>query len=177
MDHVGPFCKSPEGNAHILTVIDGFTKFVWLEPVPDTSSHYVCKTLETLIKLVHAPKRVITDRGKGFDCKTFKSVCDKYNIKHIKNAIASPRSNGQVERLNRTVLEALSACIEDEHDSWNRHLVQVQRGINSTKNGTTGIAPSELLYGFRPEVENEIRLSCPYNGNIAKLRSIAKKKM
>lgn len=71
LDHLGPFCKTPEGNTHILATIDGFTKFVWLEAVPDTSSLYVCKALEQVIKLVHPPKRVITDRGKGFDNRTF----------------------------------------------------------------------------------------------------------
>lgn len=158
LDHVGPFCKTQEGNTQILVIVDAFTKFVWMEALPDTSSENTCKVLEGLIKLVHPPKRVITDRGKSFDCKRFSDFCKQFDIKHVKNAIASPRSNGQVERSNRTILEALTACIESDHHSWDKHINKVQRGINATKNATTGFAPSELLYGVRPKVENEIRL-------------------
>lgn len=71
------------------------------------------------------------------------------------NAIASPRSNGQVERANRTILESLTCSAQDQHDNWDHHLYQVQRGINSRVNATTGEAPSELLYGFRSEVEHD----------------------
>ncbi|KAJ8983227.1 hypothetical protein NQ317_005316 [Molorchus minor] len=98
------------------------------------------------------------DRGKAFDCREFKQFCENHSINHVKNAIASPRSNGQVERTNRTILESLTATIEGGHDKWDRELVKVQRGINSTVNATTGMAPSELLYGFTPEMQNEVRL-------------------
>lgn len=176
MDHLGPFCKSPLGNAHILVIIDGFTKFVWLEAVPDTGSLHVCNTVEQLIKLVHPPKRIITDRGKGFHCRMFEAFCKKYDVKHVKNAIASPRSNGQVERLNRTILESLSASIDDEQDGWDKYLIQVQKGINSTRNATTGFAPAEMLYGMRPELQNEYRLSIAKRKDLTEVRKLAKKR-
>jgi transposase InsO family protein len=116
-----------------LAIIDGFTKFIWIEPVPNTSSSHACQTLANLIKLVHAPKRVITDRGKAFDCQEFRQFCTSQNIVHVKNAIASPRSNGQIERSNRTILEALSASVDGKHDDWDNHVAKIQRGINSTK--------------------------------------------
>ena len=174
VDHVGPFCKTNSGNRHILTIIDGFTKFLWLEAVPDTSSKHVCEKLEGLIKLVHAPVRIITDRGKAFDCSEFRKLCEKHQIRHIKNAVASPRSNGQVERSNRTILESLTASSGGKHDKWDDFIVEVQRGINVTINATTGIAPSELLYGFRPKLVNEIRLCDVQRKNLESLRKTAK---
>ncbi|KAJ8971346.1 hypothetical protein NQ314_000745 [Rhamnusium bicolor] len=103
-------------------------------------------------------KRIITDRGKAFHCREFKQFCEKYSINHVKNAVASPRSNGQIERTNRTILASLTANIEGKHDKWDDELIDVQRGINSTVNATTGMAPSELLYGFTPEMKYEVRL-------------------
>ena len=50
----------------------------------------------------------------------------------------------------------------------------MQRGINGTINATTGIAPADLLYGLRPEVENEIRLNKPQKNIIIELRRKAK---
>lgn len=76
----------------------------------------------------------------------------------LKNALAPPRSNRHVKCLNRTVLEALTANISEDHEGWDKHLIKVQRGINSTQNATTGIVPGVLLYGFRPEFDLEVRL-------------------
>lgn len=142
--------------------------------MPNTSSQFACRSLEQLIKLVHCPTRIISDRGKAFDCAEFQEFCKKHKIKHIKNAIASPRSNGQAERTNRTILEALAASIEGEHDKWDRYVLQVQKGINNTINATTGIAPGELLYGVRPRVENEVRLSTETTKDSTSLRRKAK---
>ncbi|KAH0811943.1 hypothetical protein GEV33_010848 [Tenebrio molitor] len=158
LDHLGPFCKTSN------------------EPVPNTSSSHACQTLANLIKLVHVPKRVITDRGKAFDCQEFRQFCASQNIVHVKNAIASPRSNGQIERSNRTILEALSASVDGKHDDWDNHVAKIQRGINSTKNATTGIAPSELLYGLRPEVQNEVRLTNTQPKDVQTLREEAKRR-
>ncbi|KAJ8970407.1 hypothetical protein NQ317_017189 [Molorchus minor] len=174
IDHLGPFCKTEAGNSQVLTIVDAFTKFTWLEAVPNTSSKWVCQKLGQLIKLVHVPKRIITDRGKAFDCKEFRDFCATHNIRHVKNAIASPRSNGQVERTNRTVLESLTASIEGKHNEWDKYLLPVQRGINSTVNSTTNIAPSELLYGFRPNMVNEVRLTKRKLLDLRKIRQQAK---
>lgn len=71
------------------TIVHGFTKYFWLE---------TCHSFEQIIKLLHAPRRIISDRGKEFADKI-------HSTKHVKNAIASPRSCGQVERVNHTILE------------------------------------------------------------------------
>lgn len=78
--------------------------------------------------------------------------------------------------MNRTILEALTASINGEHDQWDRFLVPVQRGINSTRNATTGIAPSVLLYGFRPEVDLEVRLENQKREDLREVREIAKRR-
>lgn len=33
IDHLGPFVRSKNGNSYILTVVDGFTKYVFVRPV------------------------------------------------------------------------------------------------------------------------------------------------
>lgn len=33
IDHLGPFVRSKNGNTHILTIVDGFTKYVFVRAV------------------------------------------------------------------------------------------------------------------------------------------------
>ncbi|KAJ8937263.1 hypothetical protein NQ318_020650 [Aromia moschata] len=157
--HLGPFCKTPEGNTFMLVTVDAFTKFTWIEAVPDTSSQYITKTLDLLIKIFGVPERIITDRGKGFTSKVMAEFCRNNNIRHIQNAIACPRANGQVERFNSTILRAMTAAVGENYDAWESKIPEVQCGINGTVNSTTGKSPAELLYGFRPRLKYDININ------------------
>ncbi|KAJ8929486.1 hypothetical protein NQ314_017818 [Rhamnusium bicolor] len=131
-----------------------------MEAVKDTTSKHVISCLKLLIKFCGNPTRIITDRGKGFANKELNAFCTSENIQHVLNAVASPRSNGQVERFNRTILTSLTTAIGEDHGSWEQKICKVQRGIiNMCLNSTTGKSPSELLYGFRPRLKYDIELS------------------
>lgn len=63
------------------------------------------------------------------------------------NAIATPRANGQVERVNRTLTEAITASAETEV-LWDETLPQIAWGINNTVHSTTKQNPSDLMFAF-----------------------------
>ncbi|KAJ8915718.1 hypothetical protein NQ315_000652 [Exocentrus adspersus] len=125
------------------------------------------------MKLCGVPERIISDRGKCFTSKDFQSFCCQEIIKHVLNAVACPRSNGQVERFNSTILNSMMAAIGDDHDAWEDKIPQVQCGINKTVNATTGYAPSELFYGFRPRLKFDVSLvNTDQTDRLAKIQSL-----
>lgn len=71
IDHYGPLEKSRNGNKHILSVIDGFTKFIKLYPCKSTKTEEVTKHLSDYFQNYSLPKRVITDRGTCFKSNKF----------------------------------------------------------------------------------------------------------
>jgi hypothetical protein len=74
--------------------------------------------------------------------------------------VATPRANGQVERFNRTILDALSTkCHGQDDKSWDEYIPDIQIGINTTIHKTTGKSPSELLFGYRLKSRTENVLS------------------
>lgn len=50
LDHLGSFCKSPNGNNYWLVIVDAFTKFTWTEAVKNTRTKSVIDCLELMIK-------------------------------------------------------------------------------------------------------------------------------
>lgn len=62
VDHVGPFCRTDRGNTYMFVTVDAFTKYTWIEAVPDTSVKHVTKCLINFIKFVGYPERIISDR-------------------------------------------------------------------------------------------------------------------
>ncbi|XP_066258249.1 uncharacterized protein [Euwallacea similis] len=68
----------------------------------------------------------------------------------ILNAVASPRSNGQVERYNRTLLDGINTSIQNENE-WYEKLPAVVWGMNNTINESTGYTPHTLMFGFNKD--------------------------
>lgn len=106
------------------------------------------------------PKRIICDAGSAFTSHTFVNFCKEKHIRHHIIATAIPRSNGQVERYNRTILDALRSMGSSTDDNkWDQNIYNIQQGINSTINKTTSAVPSEVFFGYRIQTDSDKFLS------------------
>lgn len=173
IDHLGPFCLSKNGNSYLLVIVDSFTKFTWLQPVPNTCTAHAVATISLLSRIFGLPTRVISDRGKAFTSREFEDYCKSKQIRHILNAVACPRANGQVERYNRTILQSLIAYTGEDDSEWEKFVPLVERGINTTINNTTQKSPSQLLYGYTPRFEIDIPNRVQIVPNLPELRAQA----
>lgn len=163
-DHLGPFVRSKRGNCYLLVIIDGFTKFINIKPVKNTKTLTTIRVLKDHISFFGVPTRLITDRGSSFTCKAFKQFTSEYGIKHILNAVATPRANGQVERFNRTITEALATSNHGKDEkSWDECINAIQLGLNTTVHKITLKSPSELLFGFNINHQSQGMLSTIIN--------------
>jgi len=50
IDHVRPVKPGPDGHHYIFTVIDSFSKYVWLYPVYDTTAEVAVTCLLSVVK-------------------------------------------------------------------------------------------------------------------------------
>lgn len=148
IDHLGPFVKSSRGNAYLLVLVDGYTKFCILKPLRNLRSSLTIRALDDIFTTFGYPKRLISDQGTSFTSDEFRKFCEKNHVKHVLNAVASPRANGQVERYNRTVLGALTSYTDKLGETkWDTELGNIQWGLNNTLNKGIGKTPSEALFG------------------------------
>lgn len=63
MDHIGPMTETRKRYNHMLTIVDGFTKFVWLFPTKSTTSSETLDKLKIHQQTFGNPERIFTDRG------------------------------------------------------------------------------------------------------------------
>lgn len=173
MDHLGPFVKSKNGNSYILTVVDAFTKYVFVKAVKDLKTRTTIKALDKIFYDFSIPARIVSDRGSSFTSSSFKTFCDTHGIKHVLNSVACPRANGQAERFNATIINSLAAqsCLGHERD-WDKCLGKVQWGINNTVNASTRKTAAEAMFGLkmRDDLANKLDVTNNADGDLDKLR-------
>lgn len=149
VDHLGPFVRSRKGNSYLLLIIDAYTKFIMLYPVKSTKSVHSIKAIRNYFHIFSVSKRLVSDRGSSFTSKRFEEFLNNLGVKHILNAVATPRANGQIERYNRTVLAALSASNHGKPESlWDECVSEIQWGLNNTLNKGIGNTPAQALFGM-----------------------------
>ena len=158
LDHLGPLPSTSKKYKHVLAVIDSFTKFVWLYPTKSTDSAEVINRLENQSYVFGNPSRIITDRGTAFTSTAFKEYCEKQQICHIKITVGLPRSNGQVERLNSTIVAVLSKLSIENPEKWYSHVPAVQQTINATYQRSINSSPFEILFGTKMKSQQDTKL-------------------
>lgn len=157
VDHLGPFVRTTLGNCYLLVLVDSFTKFVFISAVKNTKSKVVINEFKKIFKIFGNPKRLVCDASTAFTSNLFTNYCKDRNIRAHIIATAVPRSNGQVERYNQTILEALRSMGADtENNKWDEHIASIQQGINTTVNRTTSAVPSEVFFGYRIRMNNDM---------------------
>lgn len=149
IDHLGAFDKRIASKQHILVVIDAFTKFVKLYGIKMTESEEAIISLNDYFRNYSRPRTIVSDRGTCFTSSEFKEFVDECQINHVLIATASPKANGQVERVNR-VLGPMLAKLSDfsSGEFWYKLLADAEFALNNTCHSTTGVSSSKLLFGI-----------------------------
>ncbi|KAK8772700.1 hypothetical protein V5799_024055 [Amblyomma americanum] len=156
-DHLGPLVRSKKGNKYILVVIDNLTKYVRLFPSRDTSAKSVIKSCEDFTFRHSLPERIITDRGTCFTSKAFEEFCKARGIQHVLNSTRHPRANGQVERVNRTLVPTIMTTMDgNDQREWDIGLKGVEAFLNTSYNKSTGRTPLEVLFGYNPKFHDGV---------------------
>jgi hypothetical protein len=96
------------------------------------------------------PNRIITDLGKPFTGSVFWDFCqDNLNDVYY-SSVAHARCNGQVQRANGLVLQALMDRIYDDASNyatrWLAEMLHIIRSLRTQVSSTTGFSPFFLVY-------------------------------
>lgn len=157
-DHLGPLDATKKMYNYILTVIDAYTKFVWIYPVKTLTSKETVDKLRLHQKDYGNPRRIITDRGTAFTGKEFEDYCNEEGIEHIKITTGIPRGNGQVERMNQIIISVLSKLCVEKPAHWYQHVSELQRVINSSYQRSINTSPFKLLTGVELNLKQKNNL-------------------
>lgn len=149
IDTIGPFQEDASGNKYIITLIDDFTRYVEIIPMPDVSAVSAAKAILQVFGRYGMPKTIHSDQGTQYTAKLISEFCALLSVNQTFSIPYRPQSQGKVERANQEIMRHLRALLVGsiKKESWSMYLPIVQRIINSTPCATTGFPPAKLLFG------------------------------
>lgn len=152
LDFITGLPRTTRGYDMICVFVDRLTKM--MHAVPCKTSITAEKTadlfFETVVRLHGMPETVVSDRDPkftgAFTPALFKRAGAKWNL----SSAFHPQSDGQTERINRVLGEALRNYASTDAKAWDRWLPAAEFAINNAQNRSTGFSPFYLNYGFHP---------------------------
>lgn len=136
--------RTAEGKLYLYVAIDRTSKFAYAELHKSQTKMVAAEFLRNLIKAVpYKIHKVLTDNGIQFTnhdhhknafTHIFLRICNENQIEHRKTKVKHPWTNGQVERMNRTLKEAtVNSFHYASHDELKQHLHAYLMAYNFAK--------------------------------------------
>lgn len=149
-DVVGPLPPSgDEGYKYILSMCDCLSRFVVFRPMCDYTAETTARGMfEEIICKFLIPKVIVTDNGTNFVSQMMAKICKMLGVKQIRTTPYHPQSN-VVERQHRSLGNYLRAFVDRRPADWHELLPSAAFAHNASVNKTLGVAPMELVFGFR----------------------------
>jgi hypothetical protein len=147
VDILGPLPITSSGNKYLLVLTDYFSKWAEALPLPNQEAQTIADALlDHVFTRFGMPSELHSDQGRNFDGHLVRMICERLGIYKTRTTRYHPQSDGQTERMNRTLLSSLAKlCHEDR--SWDRMTPLVLLQYRSTIHSSTGLTPNMLMFG------------------------------
>jgi len=151
--------QTEEGKLYLFVAIDRTSKVAFAELHERMTRSVVVEFLRHLLAAVpYKIHTILTDNGIQFANRAtdryafpllFDRICAKHDIEHRLTKPNHPWTNGQVERMNRTLKEAtVYRYYYDTHQQLREHLATFLMAYNFAKRlkALKGLTPFEFIY-------------------------------
>jgi len=174
-----------EGKLYLFVAIDRVSKFAFAELHERATRRIAADFLRRLIERVpYGIHTVLTDNGfqftaphggwsvgeiqrmlaghQRFRCHAFDLACAQHGVDHRRTKFNHPWTNGQVERMNRTIKDAtIRRFYYETHESLRAHVATFLDAYNFAKRlkSLSGLTPFERICQFWTEQPERFRLN------------------
>ena len=138
---------------NVLVLQDHFSKYVVAYVVKDQTAHTAAETLRNgYFRLFGAPAYLVSDQRKAFTGHVITHLCELYGVQKLRTSPYHAQTNGQVERMNQTIIRMIGKLEEDRKACWSKHLPELLLAYNATSSTVIRYSPYYLLFGRRPRI-------------------------
>ena len=144
VDICGPL---PDGLS-ILGIVDEGSRWPHIYVIRSTKTETVVKKLTDLFTTMGKVKTIISDNGPQFISNEFKQFCNEWGVLHRRVIPYHPQSNGEIERLFRTVMKIIKIA-HAQNKNWELPLQKFLMAYRNMPHSMTGVSPASLIFGHQ----------------------------
>ena len=139
--------QTAEGYIGILVITEYLSKYPYAVPIRSKTAEEIARHLLTFISMFGPPKIILTDQGREFCNSVVENLISNIGVEHKVTSAYNPRTDGQTERFNQTLIEALRKHSETNPTNWHLWLPFVLMAYRSRVHSVTKMSPYELMFG------------------------------
>ena len=140
----------------MLVISDQFSKWAEFLPVPDQTARVCAKLIfDEIICRWGCPLSIHSDQGSSYESEVFKELCQLLEVRKT-SSVRRPQGNGQVERLNRSLLGMIRAYLCGEQTDWDLHLPCLAFAYRSSPHESSGMTANLLMTGREARLPAEL---------------------
>jgi hypothetical protein len=154
MDMIVRLPTTRRGFDAVLVVVCRLSKYTWFIPCHTSATSADCARLvvDNVCKYVGLPDEIVSDRDKRFGGGKFSGELWRlYGVEHSPTTAYHPQSDGQTERMNKTLHEYIRNYIGPTHKDWDAKLTMAQFALNNSYSASIGSSPFYFVLGFHPK--------------------------
>ncbi|XP_037270275.2 uncharacterized protein LOC119161872 [Rhipicephalus microplus] len=129
--------RSHQTSDEFLVVVDYRSRYPEVLTLRSTSAGTVISAIKSTFARHGIPVTVVSDNGPQFFCKAFEDFAKTYGFKHVTSSPRYPQSNGEAERMVRTIKELFLKATDP--------FLALLAYRNTP--GVSGYSPAQLLMG------------------------------
>jgi transposase InsO family protein len=160
IDFITQLPTTPRGYDAICVIVCHFTKLAHFIPCHTTTNAKQFSTIfrKHFWRLHGLPMHIVSDRGSQFIADFWQQLCSDLGVKLRLTSSHQPSTDGQVERMNKVLEEALRSYVDVLHTDWDEWLDCVEFANNKSVAASHGMTPFSLVYHHEPMTPPDLAL-------------------
>ena len=152
VDFVVSLPMTPRHKDAIMVVIGRLTKMAHFIPTrTDVTALEVADLFYKHVWCRHGLSLdIVSDRDPKFTSKVWKHLCEMWPMAKLMSTGFHPQTDGQTERMNRTLQQMLRNYVSPDQTDWDELLAPAEFAYNNAPSASTGFTPFFLNYGRHP---------------------------